>query len=216
MRSASVPETGSAIPFVSSRARARAASLPSTRTYRSLPARPRLFASRAVTLWRLTTSSWRRRVTFSAAAGVNRRTRYTDRPTAASVLKHSFLVRGGRQGQDHEESSHDEQGHPRDPVHPPGDWQSREGDPDAEEAEEGPCGGHGLDEGLGPKGLSRPSPPVITARKCSYRNLPHRRVWPIPKRSRRWGKSGRRRSSRRSSASPRWSAASAIRMNSSH
>src|SRR5438552_3253903 len=34
-------------------------SLPSTRTYRSSPVIPRLFASRAVMLWRLTTSSFK-------------------------------------------------------------------------------------------------------------------------------------------------------------
>src|SRR6266545_1511397 len=62
------------------------ASLPSTITYRSSPGTPRLFASRAVTLWRLTRSSSQRTSAFGAWAAGTRKTRYTEARTPTSLL----------------------------------------------------------------------------------------------------------------------------------
>src|SRR5712691_5147675 len=62
------------------------ASLPSTTTYRSSPGRPRLFASRAVTLCRLTTSSFHRTSALGAWTAGTRKTRYTGTRTRTFLL----------------------------------------------------------------------------------------------------------------------------------
>src|SRR5207253_958174 len=136
--SASAPLSGG-IPFSSSVARATAASLPSTTTYRLSPFRPRLFASRTVTLWRLTTSSAVRTFAWSAWAGVRRKTRYTSRRTTASVIKGSFVFMGPCEGEHQEESAHDYDGQPDEAVDAaPGDGDTDDCDPEAEGPEEGP------------------------------------------------------------------------------
>src|SRR6058998_3764817 len=78
-RSASAPARACARSrsFSSSVARATPASLPSTRTYRSSPGNPRLFASLEVMLWRLTRSSFQTTSARDACAEGTRKTRYT-------------------------------------------------------------------------------------------------------------------------------------------
>src|SRR2546427_977157 len=178
--SASAPLSGG-FPFSSSVARATAASPPSTTTYRLSPFRPRLFASRTVTLWRLTTSSAVRTFTWSAWAGVRRKTRYTSRRTTASVIKGSFVFMGPREGEHQEETSHDQEGQPDEPIDAaPGDGDTHDRDPEAEGPEEGPRGGHEAHNPSPPKAVSSPASPVITGRKRSYRVRPHR--WTVAER----------------------------------
>src|SRR5437879_9127413 len=174
--SASAPFSGG-IPLSNSVARATAASLPSTTTYRPSPFRPRLFASRTVTLWRLTTSSAVRTFTWSAWAGVRRKTRYTSRRTTASVIKDSFVFMGPREGEHQEKTAHDHDGQPDEAFDgAPGDGDTHDCDSEAEGPEEGPRGGHEAHNPPPPKVVSRPAAPVITGRKRSYRVGPHRRT----------------------------------------
>src|SRR3989442_2720994 len=136
--SASAPLSGG-IPFSSSVARATAASLPSTTTYRLSPFRVRLCASRTVTLWRLTRSSAVRTFTWSAWAGVRRKTRYTSRRTTASVIKGSFVFMGPREGEHQEETSHDQERQSDEPIDAaPGDGDTHDRDPEAEGPDVGP------------------------------------------------------------------------------
>src|SRR6266508_4600933 len=74
------------------------ASLPSTTTYRSSPGSPRLFASRAVTLCRLTTSSFHRTSAVRAWTAGTRKTRYTGAPTPTFLLSVHSSSRGRVKG----------------------------------------------------------------------------------------------------------------------
>src|SRR2546430_14202622 len=84
---------------------------------------------------------------------------------------------GPREGEHQEETAHDHDGQPDEPVDAaPGDGDTHDCDPEAEARGEGARGGEGPHPPSPPKAVASPASPVITGRKRSYRVRPHRRT----------------------------------------
>src|SRR5438034_10747216 len=84
---------------------------------------------------------------------------------------------GPHEGEHQEETAHDQDGQPDEPVDAaPGDGDTHDCDSEAEGPEERPRGGHEAHNRLPRKVVSRPAAPVITGRKRPYRVSPHRRA----------------------------------------
>src|SRR6059036_2851011 len=128
--------------FSSSAARAIPASLPSMRTYRSSPVIPRLFASLAVMLCRLTTSSFHTTSACEAFPAARER-RGTRRPHCDLDIKSSFVSGGSHERQEQEERADHQDRESGELVDGPGDHDAGDGERETEDCEAHPGAFHG-------------------------------------------------------------------------